>query len=56
MVIYKHRREVTDMFRLIKSIKKALDRYQRQQALIRRKKHVAEQHKLIYEGLEERGC
>lgn len=44
------------MFRLIKFIKKALDRYQRQQALIRRKQHNAIQHKLIYDGLEERGC
>ncbi len=39
---------------MIKFIKKALDRYQRQQALIRRRQHVEEQHKLIYEGLQER--
>lgn len=43
------------MFRLIKSIKKVLARRQARQALIRRRQHVEEQHRLIYEGLNERG-
>ncbi len=40
---------------MIKFIKKVLVRYQRNQAQRRRKVHNEEQHKLILQGLEERG-
>ncbi len=39
---------------MIKFIKKVLAARKAKQALIRRRQHVEEQHRLIYEGLNER--
>ncbi len=44
--------EVIDMLKLLI---KALDRYQRKQALKRRIKHNHQQYELILQGLDERG-
>lgn len=40
---------------LLSKIKNAFASYQDQQKRLRRQRHVEEQHRLIYEGLEDRG-
>ncbi len=40
---------------LLGKIKQALRDYQSDKELERRRRHVEEQHRLIYEGLEDRG-
>ena len=53
MIIYNHRREVTNMRKLLQRIKKALAPIPTEQE--QRQAHNREQVKLILQGFEERG-
>jgi len=54
MIIYKHRREVIDMIRLIKAIKKAFAHRQVEQKRIAKNNHSWEQAQLMVKALEKR--